>query len=168
MTRDEARNMLVAKMICLTRETSGTDVECNSHNCENCGLNYDQGNMGEQIEALDMAIKSLEAEPCEDCISREAVIQIIENKLNPCTDMFKCLEMSEIKEDVEHLPSVTPTRPKSKWIEVSICNCHATLKCSVCDRVIEPTFTFGEYSYEDIIKFYPYCHCGADMRGDEK
>lgn len=60
MTNEEAKNILVAKLICLTRETSGTDVECNSHNCENCGLNYDQGNMGEQKEALDMAIKALE------------------------------------------------------------------------------------------------------------
>lgn len=55
-------------------------------------------------------------------------------------------------------------RPKGKWIEVDVRNCHATLKCSVCDRVIEPSFTFGEYSYEDIKTFYPYCHCGADMR----
>lgn len=60
MTNEDARNMLVAKLICLTRETSGTDTECNSHNCENCGLNYEQGNMGEQKEALDIAIKALE------------------------------------------------------------------------------------------------------------
>ena len=53
---------------------------------------------------------------------------------------------------------------KGEWIEVDVRNCHATLKCSVCDRVIEPTFAFGEYSYEDIKTFYPYCHCGADMR----
>lgn len=73
MTREEARNMLVAKTICLTRETSGTDTECNSHNCDNCGLNYEQGNMGEQKKALDMAIKALEQishltdRPCEVC-----------------------------------------------------------------------------------------------------
>ena len=53
---------------------------------------------------------------------------------------------------------------KGKWIKVDVRNCHATLKCSVCDRVIEPSFNFGEYSYEDIKTFYPYCHCGADMR----
>ena len=55
-------------------------------------------------------------------------------------------------------------RPRGKWIEVEVHNCHATLKCSECDRVIEPTFTFGEYSYEDIKEFYPFCHCGAKMK----
>ena len=60
------------------------------------------------IERLDREWGIEELEPYEDAISREAVIQIIANKLNPCTDMFKCLEMSEIKEDVENLPSVTP------------------------------------------------------------
>lgn len=52
-----------------------------------------------------------------------------------------------------------------EWIEVEVCNCYATLKCSVCDRVIEPTFTYGEYSYDDIKEWYPYCHCGCRMNG---
>lgn len=56
-----------------------------------------------------MGCGACDVKPSEDCISRAATIQIIENKLNPCTDIFKCLEMSEIKEDVERLPSVTPT-----------------------------------------------------------
>lgn len=65
----------------------------------------------ESIEALMAEGKIYDIDyqqPCEDAISRQAVIQIIENKLNPCTDMFKCLEMSEIKEDVENLPSAQP------------------------------------------------------------
>lgn len=64
---------------------------------------------------------------------------------------------------IDNAPTVEE-RPKGKWVEVDVRNCHATLKCSVCDRVIEPSFNFGEYSYEDIKTFYPYCHCGADMR----
>lgn len=68
---------------------------------------------------IEKIITFLHESPCEDAISREAVIQIIENKLNPCTDMFKCLEMSEVKEDVEHLPSVKPQRPSKKWIPIT-------------------------------------------------
>lgn len=85
MTSEEARNMLVAKMICLTRETSGTDKECNSHNCENCGLNYDQGNMGEQKEALEMAIKALEI-----VNDFEKAKIITGGRLNGRTHAYKC------------------------------------------------------------------------------
>lgn len=71
MTNEEAKKMLKAKLECLKRETSGTDIDCNYHNCDECSLCYEQGNMGEQKEALDLAIKVLEQtnhlidRPCE-------------------------------------------------------------------------------------------------------
>ncbi len=52
--------MLTAKVECMTRDTSGMDEDCNSHNCGECHLCYEQGNMGEQVEYLQMAIKALE------------------------------------------------------------------------------------------------------------
>jgi hypothetical protein len=60
MTKEVAKKMLKAKLECLKRETSGTDIDCNYRNCDECNLCYEQGNMGEQKEALDMAIKALE------------------------------------------------------------------------------------------------------------
>ena len=60
MTNEQAKKMLKAKLECLKRETSGTDFDCNNSNCDECSLCYEQGNMGEQKEALDMAIKALE------------------------------------------------------------------------------------------------------------
>lgn len=99
-------------------------------------------------------------EPCDDVVSRQAVKEII-------TDIRDCISVEgycAILERMKKLPPVRPQEPKTgHWIEVEVRNCHATLKCSECDRVIEPTYTFGEYSYEDIKKFYPYCHCGAKM-----
>ena len=74
MTNEQAVNMLNAKLECLNLETSGTDF-CNHTNCYDCSLSYEQGNIGEQKEALVMAIKALEKEPCEDCISREQAIK---------------------------------------------------------------------------------------------
>ena len=62
MTIDEAKKMLKAKLECLKRETSGTDIDCNYRNCDECDLCYEQGNMGEQKEALQMAIKALESQ----------------------------------------------------------------------------------------------------------
>ena len=76
MTNEQAKKMIKAKLECLKRETSGTDFDCNNSNCDECPLCYEQGNIGEQKEALDMAIKALEQEPCEDTISRQAVRKI--------------------------------------------------------------------------------------------
>ena len=89
-----------------------------------------------------------------DAVSREAVIKIIENKLNPCTDMFKCLEMSEIKEDVEHLPPVTPQRQKGKWIHPY--KSDIACECSEC------------HIQMPITNYYHYCpNCGAEMSGGD-
>lgn len=61
MTNEEAKKMLKAKLECLKNETSGINYDCNMRLCDGCSLNYEQGNMGEQKEALEMAIKALEA-----------------------------------------------------------------------------------------------------------
>ena len=81
MTNEQAKKMLKAKLECLKRETSGTDFDCNNSNCDECSLCYEQGNMGEQKEALDMAIKALEQQPCEMTAEeyRQRMIQAFHN-----------------------------------------------------------------------------------------
>lgn len=56
VTIDDCIKKLIAKEKCMERETSGTDTDCNSHNCDECSLCYEQGNMGEQKEALRFAV----------------------------------------------------------------------------------------------------------------
>ena len=245
MTNEKAKKMLEAKLKCFIAETSGTNHDCNMRLCDGCALNYEQGNMGEQKQALDIAIqalerascikekcaycphcehcdvddetleiKALEQQPsedcisrqavidltgksdwfessddyndfvcavcdlpsvtpkseyswkeikikfeCDDCISRQAVIQKINNKLNPCTDMFKCLEMSEIKEDVENLPSVKPTRPKGKWIVLDEC-ANEGVYCSKCHKTVFKL----EFNHTMKWRNFKYCpNCGAEM-----
>ena len=65
MTNEQAKKMLKAKVECLKREISGTDFNCIRFNCDECSLCYEQGNMGDQKEALDMAIKALDGIPLE-------------------------------------------------------------------------------------------------------
>ena len=60
MTNAEAIKMAKADLKCMERDTSGQDEMCNSHKCDECSLNYERGNMGEQKEWLRMAIQSLE------------------------------------------------------------------------------------------------------------
>lgn len=78
MTNEQAKNLLKAKLECLKRETSGTDFDCNNSNCDECSICYEQGNMGEQQEALVVAIKALEQQPCEDTISKQAAIDALD------------------------------------------------------------------------------------------
>lgn len=50
--------MVEARLECLQRSTSGTDIMCNARDCDNCELNYAQGNIGEQKEWLKLAINA--------------------------------------------------------------------------------------------------------------
>lgn len=169
MTPQEAKKMLEAKLKCLIAETSGTNHDCNMRLCDGCPLNYEQGNMGEQKQALDMAIKALEqtelnpsynsVKPELDCISREAVEKITWEEPS-YTDALNVL--TEVREKVRALPSVTPkaealkqTRPKGKWKYTGmgwfvVCN------CSECGFQIDA---------DEANNFCPYC--GADMRESE-
>ena len=109
MTNEQATKMLKAKLECLKRETSGTDFDCNNSNCDECSLCYEQGNIGEQQEALDMAIKALEHEHCGDAISRQTVLDGLASiaKAKAKSDAQKAL-MGRVMFFTEHLPPVTP------------------------------------------------------------
>ena len=69
--------------------------------------------------------------------------------------------MSDIdRQTILALPSAQPERKKGKWIEIS--SISHTYKCSECGRLLV-NITDGK---NNVVKNYPYCHCGADMRGE--
>lgn len=82
-------------------------------------------------EAIDLAIKALGQQPCEDCISRAEVLKILEK------EEFKGDAIYEIE---KKLPSVTPTRPTGKWIDIG--DEGLVFKCSICGtkKTIESHF----------------------------
>ena len=97
-----------------------------------------------------------EQEPCEDAISRQAILGLPKRKLkNYFGDVIgECIGVSEIK----NLPSVTPKQKTGHWIKGE-CN------CPVC----------GEDKYKDLDadvwsdwqpKFCP--NCGAKMESEDK
>ena len=96
--------------------------------------------------ALDMAIKALEQEPCEDCISRKAVKELFQE--GSVMGMYHFLGIDE-------LPSVTQTRPKEHWID----NNNGTISCSYCYTWF---YKDDRYSY---MRYCPYC--GAEMESEE-
>jgi hypothetical protein len=83
MTREEAINIL--------------------HGIQADNLNLDDAYTKDKYEALDMAIKALEQEPCEDAISRDAVKELI--KCGESTDTYD--DVKQVCKWIDALPSVT-------------------------------------------------------------
>ena len=95
-----------------------------------------------------------EAQPCEDCISRAKALNTLRTSfLGMSFERYK-----KAKRMFEQLPSVTPQRPKGKWILanngwMTICNC--------CKQ--------GEWkgyvpTPDEATKWMPICpKCGAKM-----
>lgn len=121
----------------------------------------------EVAEALEMAIKALEAQPSEDCISRQAVIILIDeaSEMHPYKVVGDSDTYSNYNQgwsdacdwlyaNIEGVPSVTPERPKGKWTYIgnSKVNGLKICKCSVCEKR-----TYGS------LKYCP--NCGAEMSG---
>lgn len=94
----------------------------------------------------------LEQEPCEDAVSRKAVITIIQNHWWNCRDIDKL---------VNELPSVTPIRPKGHWMGDSY-----GYICSNCEHSLNDLAQSMDYISFSKPKFCP--NCGADMREVEE
>lgn len=109
-------------------------------------------------EAIDMAIKALEQQPCEDCISRKLLSDNICEGISCNECSFKeidgecgCL----LQKRFDELPSVTPTRPTGKWIDSYR---QVVYRCSECNAL------FAISDMDD----YSFCpNCGARMEGDD-
>lgn len=111
-----------------------------------------------------MAIKALEQQPCEDCVSRKLLsdnlcegISCNECSFNEIDGECGCL----LQKRFDELPSVQPTRPTGKWEYVqydynpNIGNWH----CSEC------RFMFVMSGVPE----YKYCpNCGARMAESEE
>lgn len=98
MTREEAKKTLQDMWGCLFNEmTNHTFEDLKEH-----------GMLDNYATAFDMAISALSAEPCEDCISRQAVIEHAKASYR-VAETFE--ELANLYEDnVKSLPSVQPKR----------------------------------------------------------
>ena len=100
-----------------------------------------------------------------DLISRQAAIEYLMTNMNwydedgyESDDDYKRECITEL---INGVPSAQPERIKGHWVEIASSN--HTYKCSVCGRLLV-NITDGK---NNVAKNYPYCHCGADMRGEQ-
>lgn len=111
-------------------------------------------------EAFNMAKVALEQEPCDDAVSRQAVMDIVEiSRLH----LDRKYDTEVMSEQIKALPSVTPKCEQGEWILNDNQGVQAvgylTYHCSECGREISSKY-HGKIS---LLKEYPYCHCGAKM-----
>lgn len=114
-------------------------------------------------EALDMAIKALEKETCEDAISRQAALEALEQEepLMWCDGADEIAAYDQWANDVDTIKNMPPVQPKPKmghWIHRSTDDYGGITtwyECSECGRAVADIY----HVYDE----YPYCHCGARM-----
>lgn len=85
-------------------------------------------------------------EPCADCVSRESVKKLLNE------GWLRGIYPSS--GNIDALPSVTPERPRGKWIEHQDRKKQIYAECSNC----------GFKNYAGILNYCP--ECGADMKGE--
>jgi hypothetical protein len=109
-------------------------------------------------KCLDMALKALEQEPCDDCVSRQAVLDFMQIKMGG----------KELYKSVYEMPPVRPMSKRSKWIKQNtafvnddnqiITECH----CANCYGISYFRSISGE------LVGAKYCPaCGAEMDFEE-
>jgi len=98
-------------------------------------------------EWYERAIKALEQEPCEDCISRKAIIETLNNmdryiadELTLCDSNNKFPQnevfiVDDVYEKIEELPSVTP-KPKTDVLD--------KIKAEIEEQVLESLSDGGD------------------------
>ena len=92
----------------------------------------------EELKKYKLILELLEQEPCENCVSREAVIDLVADY---------DLSMDQVVKGIHALPPVIPSRPKGTWIDDN---------CSICGYGVNPW------------NKTPYCpNCGAKMTESE-
>lgn len=108
-------------------------------------------------------------EPCEDCISRQAVLDAFNlsektRKYGGDHSGYDTMMLYEIQDVIEALPSVQPIRPKGEWKKTprAVMGEGYMWYCNKCEFEV----------YQDSSRPYPsekFCpHCGADMRGNNE
>lgn len=105
--------------------------------------------------------ESLKTMPSAQPSEIQDILDYLDTTLHPIVSPEHWNVYAELHDMISMLPSTQSERKTGHWIEITSSN--HTYKCSVCGRLLV-NITDGK---NNVAKNYPYCHCGADMRGEE-
>ena len=127
-----------------------------------------------RLLSLSPAQPTIEPETCEDAVDRAEAQTALQFAASRYTVSHEAhgegqvvwsdylISVPDAMNALSELPSVTPKRKTGKWIEQET-GIHVTsYKCSECGRTVRDDTGY------DVNADYPFCHCGADMRGEQK
>ena len=103
-------------------------------------------------EFVRMAIAALKAEPCEDAVSRSAIMKLQQAYRDECGYIVDNVVSVNL---VRNLPSVTPKQRTGKW---ELTDDEQSYRCSYCKN-----HWISASEYLDVWKYCP--NCGAKMEG---
>lgn len=134
------------------------------------------------IPILEACIQRMKTEPCEDCISRQAVIKAIRKspEFETVEDGFWTEKMkdtcykSSLLEDIKELPPVQPKPKTGHWVLVQRGKC-VDMNCSECGstRIKEYAYNItvdqiDKENLKEITEDLKFCEkCGAKMESEE-
>lgn len=119
------------------------------------------------INAFEVAIKALEQQPSDDCISRAQSIVAMQNKAKMLTNEDTINGLCGAVSILYDMPPATPTRKQSEWYLRG-----GKFTCKNCEerallKLTDATGGSKEYSYYTS-KFCPNCGAEMDRGGDLK
>lgn len=109
------------------------------------------------------SIPSVKPQPCEDAVSRKALISHIENQSREWGEDY---DAQQILGDIEDMPSVKPQEPTGHWIMPQQDDgmsdpIYYQVRCSKCGFDLDPQTWHMELHQYDADKYCP--NCGAKM-----
>lgn len=117
------------------------------------------------MQLVRQAFKKL-PEPCEDAVSRAAVIDLIEAS---DLDLANGMDNQAVRSFVKMVPPVTPKQKTGKWIHEIVNNYTEKMYCSECGEpaplVLASDGYYGVYARGEIRKTHFCPNCGAEMEG---
>lgn len=113
-------------------------IECNTADIDDWA-EFWRFTREEYEEFLDMAIEALKAEPCEDCISKQSILDMLD-KIETAIEEGDGFQYDDWVEYVNEMQTVTSAREKGKWVR------HKTeLGAYWCDQCGKRSSNGGNY-----------------------